>query len=64
MEDHISSNDLWDIKAFYLHRGNILRGCLCNFCSFLQGPCYINFDRFPYDLTKAEEEFSGWDRDF
>ncbi|KAF7664008.1 hypothetical protein LDENG_00192230 [Lucifuga dentata] len=29
-----------------------------------KGPCYINFDRFPYDQTKAEEEFSGWDRDF
>lgn len=29
-----------------------------------QGPCYINFDRFPLDQTKAEEEFSGWDRDF
>ncbi|TNN82697.1 cGMP-dependent protein kinase 1 [Liparis tanakae] len=28
------------------------------------GPCYINFDRFPLDQTKAEEEFSGWDRDF
>ncbi|CAI5683705.1 cGMP-dependent protein kinase 2 [Oreochromis niloticus] len=29
-----------------------------------KGPCYINFDRFPDDQTKAEEEFSGWDRDF
>ncbi|KAM6954618.1 cGMP-dependent protein kinase 1 [Aplochiton taeniatus] len=29
-----------------------------------KGPCYINFDRFPYDQTQAEEEFSGWDRDF
>ncbi|XP_077596111.1 cGMP-dependent protein kinase 1 isoform X4 [Stigmatopora nigra] len=29
-----------------------------------KGPCYINFDRFPQDQTKAEEEFSGWDRDF
>ncbi|XP_026197684.1 cGMP-dependent protein kinase 2 [Anabas testudineus] len=29
-----------------------------------KGPCYINFDRFPYDQTKADEEFSGWDRDF
>ncbi|XP_040920791.1 cGMP-dependent protein kinase 1 [Toxotes jaculatrix] len=29
-----------------------------------KGPCYINFDRFPPDQTKAEEEFSGWDRDF
>lgn len=29
-----------------------------------QGPCYINFDRFPLDQTKADEEFSGWDRDF
>ncbi|KAA0708964.1 cGMP-dependent protein kinase 2 [Triplophysa tibetana] len=29
-----------------------------------KGPCYINFDSFPYDKTKAEEEFSGWDRDF
>ncbi|CAK6962310.1 cGMP-dependent protein kinase 1 [Scomber scombrus] len=29
-----------------------------------KGPCYINFDRFPYDLAKAEEEFSGWDRNF
>ncbi|XP_051510720.1 cGMP-dependent protein kinase 1 isoform X1 [Myxocyprinus asiaticus] len=29
-----------------------------------KGPCYINFDRFPYDKTQAEEEFSGWDRDF
>ncbi|KAM9798404.1 cGMP-dependent protein kinase 2 [Neosynchiropus ocellatus] len=29
-----------------------------------QGPCYINFDRFPLDQSKAEEEFSGWDRDF
>uniref|UniRef100_A0A8C6SK77 Protein kinase cGMP-dependent 3 n=1 Tax=Neogobius melanostomus TaxID=47308 RepID=A0A8C6SK77_9GOBI len=28
------------------------------------GPSYINFDRFPHDQTKAEEEFSGWDRDF
>lgn len=29
-----------------------------------QGPCYINFDRFPVDHTKVEEEFSGWDQDF
>ncbi|XP_071398746.1 cGMP-dependent protein kinase 1, partial [Centroberyx affinis] len=29
-----------------------------------KGPCYINFDRFPYDQPKADEEFSGWDRDF
>ncbi|KAM8846623.1 cGMP-dependent protein kinase 2 [Synchiropus picturatus] len=29
-----------------------------------KGPCYINFDRFPLDQSKAEEEFSGWDRDF
>ncbi|XP_034053560.1 cGMP-dependent protein kinase 2 [Gymnodraco acuticeps] len=29
-----------------------------------KGPCYINFDRFPVDQTKAEEEFSGWDREF
>ncbi|XP_041832043.1 cGMP-dependent protein kinase 2 [Melanotaenia boesemani] len=29
-----------------------------------KGPCYINFDRFPFDHTKAEEEFSGWDCDF
>ncbi|KAM3861355.1 cGMP-dependent protein kinase 2 [Diretmus argenteus] len=29
-----------------------------------KGPCYINFDRFSYDQAKAEEEFSGWDRDF
>lgn len=29
-----------------------------------KGPCYINFDRFPHDQTKAEEEFSGWDKDF
>ncbi|KAK2883760.1 hypothetical protein Q8A67_017397 [Cirrhinus molitorella] len=29
-----------------------------------KGPCYINFDRFPYDRTQAEEEFSGWDCDF
>eukprot|EP00064_Thunnus_orientalis_P018487 superscaffoldBa00004279_g18586 len=29
-----------------------------------KGPCYINFDRFPHDQTKADEEFSGWDRDF
>ncbi|XP_061563156.1 cGMP-dependent protein kinase 2 [Cololabis saira] len=29
-----------------------------------KGPCYINFDRFPQDHTKAEEEFSGWDREF
>lgn len=29
-----------------------------------QGPCYINFDRFPVDHTKAEEDFSGWDREF
>ncbi|KAK2890181.1 hypothetical protein Q8A73_018481 [Channa argus] len=29
-----------------------------------KGPCYINFDRFPYDPTKAEEEFSGWDQNF
>ncbi|XP_019726991.1 cGMP-dependent protein kinase 1 [Hippocampus comes] len=29
-----------------------------------KGPCYINFDRFPQDQTKTEEEFSGWDRDF
>ncbi|CAL8394173.1 unnamed protein product [Arctogadus glacialis] len=28
------------------------------------GPCYINFDRFPSDQTKADEEFSGWDKDF
>ncbi|XP_055362597.1 cGMP-dependent protein kinase 2 isoform X2 [Betta splendens] len=28
------------------------------------GPCYINFDRFPADQNKADEEFSGWDRDF
>ncbi|XP_048105695.1 cGMP-dependent protein kinase 2 [Alosa alosa] len=30
----------------------------------VQGPCYINFDRFPHDKTQAEEEFSGWDKDF
>ncbi|KAM9356418.1 cGMP-dependent protein kinase 2 [Pholidichthys leucotaenia] len=29
-----------------------------------KGPCYINFDRHPHDDMKAEEEFSGWDRDF
>lgn len=29
-----------------------------------KGPCYINFDRFPHDQTTADEEFSGWDRDF
>ncbi|XP_011490241.1 cGMP-dependent protein kinase 2 isoform X1 [Oryzias latipes] len=29
-----------------------------------KGPCYINFDRFPVDHTKADEDFSGWDRDF
>uniref|UniRef100_H3DG25 Protein kinase cGMP-dependent 3 n=1 Tax=Tetraodon nigroviridis TaxID=99883 RepID=H3DG25_TETNG len=29
-----------------------------------KGPCYINFDRFPVDHTKVEEEFSGWDQDF
>ncbi|XP_054603925.1 cGMP-dependent protein kinase 2 [Nothobranchius furzeri] len=29
-----------------------------------KGPCYINFDQFPQDHSKAEEEFSGWDRDF
>ncbi|XP_030638627.1 cGMP-dependent protein kinase 2 [Chanos chanos] len=29
-----------------------------------KGPCYINFDRFPFDKTQADEEFSGWDRDF
>ncbi|XP_030260401.1 cGMP-dependent protein kinase 2 [Sparus aurata] len=29
-----------------------------------KGPCYINFDRFPVDQTKVDEEFSGWDRDF
>lgn len=29
-----------------------------------KGPSYINFDRFPHDPTKAEEELTGWDRDF
>ncbi|KAM4712506.1 cGMP-dependent protein kinase 2 [Anableps anableps] len=29
-----------------------------------KGPCYINFDKFPQDHSVAEEEFSGWDRDF
>lgn len=29
-----------------------------------KGPCYINFDILPYDKTKAEEEFSGWDQVF
>ncbi|CAB1340134.1 unnamed protein product [Coregonus sp. 'balchen'] len=29
-----------------------------------KGPCYINFDRFPFDQTKADEEFSGWDKNF
>ncbi|CAL8312900.1 unnamed protein product [Lota lota] len=29
-----------------------------------KGPCYINFDRFPCDQMKADEEFSGWDKDF
>ncbi|KAM7395412.1 hypothetical protein PAMA_006936 [Pampus argenteus] len=29
-----------------------------------KGPCYVNFDRFAQDQTKAEEEFSGWDREF
>ncbi|XP_035385339.1 cGMP-dependent protein kinase 2 [Electrophorus electricus] len=29
-----------------------------------KGPCYINFDRFPFDKSLAEEEFSEWDRDF
>ncbi|XP_038824544.1 cGMP-dependent protein kinase 2-like isoform X3 [Salvelinus namaycush] len=27
-----------------------------------KGPCYINFDRFPFDQALADEEFSGWDR--
>lgn len=34
------------------------------FWCLTQGPCYINFDRFPADHSKAEEEFSGWDREF
>lgn len=34
------------------------------FLLLFQGPCYINFDRFPVDHTKVEEEFSGWDQDF
>ncbi|KPP75458.1 cGMP-dependent protein kinase 1-like [Scleropages formosus] len=29
-----------------------------------KGPCYINFDRHPYDRTQAEEDLSGWDDDF
>ncbi|KAK3507005.1 hypothetical protein QTP70_035273 [Hemibagrus guttatus] len=29
-----------------------------------KGPCYINFDRFPFDKSLAEEDFSGWDREF
>ncbi|XP_012993910.2 cGMP-dependent protein kinase 2 isoform X2 [Esox lucius] len=29
-----------------------------------KGPCYINFDRFPFDRDLAEEEFSGWDENF
>ncbi|KAM6915408.1 cGMP-dependent protein kinase 2 [Xenentodon cancila] len=29
-----------------------------------KGPCYVNFDRFPQDHSKVEEELSGWDRDF
>ncbi|KAF4092096.1 hypothetical protein AMELA_G00016940 [Ameiurus melas] len=29
-----------------------------------KGPCYINFDRFPCDKSLAEEDISGWDRDF
>ncbi|MCI4395751.1 hypothetical protein PGIGA_G00195560 [Pangasianodon gigas] len=29
-----------------------------------KGPCYINFDRFPFDKSVADEDFSGWDRDF
>ncbi|MEQ2277164.1 hypothetical protein XENORESO_021160, partial [Xenotaenia resolanae] len=29
-----------------------------------KGPCYINFDKFPQDYSQAEEELSGWDRDF
>ncbi|TSL47544.1 cGMP-dependent protein kinase 1 [Bagarius yarrelli] len=29
-----------------------------------KGPCYINFDRFPFDKNLAEEDFSSWDRDF
>ncbi|KAJ8356693.1 hypothetical protein SKAU_G00194870 [Synaphobranchus kaupii] len=29
-----------------------------------KGPCYINFDGFPFDKTQAEEETSGWDNDF
>uniref|UniRef100_A0AAY4B0A0 Protein kinase cGMP-dependent 3 n=2 Tax=Denticeps clupeoides TaxID=299321 RepID=A0AAY4B0A0_9TELE len=29
-----------------------------------KGPCYINFDRFPFDKTQADPEFSGWDQDF
>ncbi|KAB5517138.1 hypothetical protein PHYPO_G00185960 [Pangasianodon hypophthalmus] len=29
-----------------------------------KGPCYINFDRFPFDKSLADEDFSGWDRDF
>ncbi|XP_064780890.1 cGMP-dependent protein kinase 1 isoform X2 [Oncorhynchus masou masou] len=27
-----------------------------------KGPCYINFDRFPFDQALADEEFSGWDK--
>ncbi|XP_060739000.1 cGMP-dependent protein kinase 2 [Tachysurus vachellii] len=29
-----------------------------------KGPCYINFDRFPFDKSLAEEDFSKWDQDF
>ncbi|KAG7331766.1 hypothetical protein KOW79_005735 [Hemibagrus wyckioides] len=29
-----------------------------------KGPCYINFDRFPFEKSLAEEDFSGWDQDF
>uniref|UniRef100_A0A8C9SDE2 Protein kinase cGMP-dependent 3 n=1 Tax=Scleropages formosus TaxID=113540 RepID=A0A8C9SDE2_SCLFO len=51
-----TKNGIKDLKS---------HSCICGFSHLLlQGPCYINFDRHPYDRTQAEEDLSGWDDDF
>ncbi|GAA6098119.1 cGMP-dependent protein kinase 2 [Tachysurus ichikawai] len=56
------------------HIGEAARSLISKLCSAFkvssrqkkspEGPCYINFDRFQFDKSLAEEDFSRWDQDF